>query len=114
MKAMWERMEAFDLFRLAQEYFEAKDYYRAVEVLRHLVDTHPHESELGEARELLVRAYYHSAQTGRAVEEAREVLRHSPDNAYVALLLSRALERASRHEEALAARRMAEALGATA
>lgn len=112
MNLLWERMTPYDLFRLAQDHFEKRDYYRAVEVLRHLVDTHPHESELGEARELLVRAYYHSAQTGRAIDEARALLERQPDNGYVALLLTRALERASRPDEARAARRVAEALGA--
>jgi len=83
-------------------------------VLRHLVDTHPHPAELGEARELLARSYYHSAQLGRAVEAAREALEHDPTNAYAALLLARALERSSRLGEADGARRMAPpaALGA--
>jgi Flp pilus assembly protein TadD len=112
--AMLERLDAYDAWRWAVDLFEHKDYYAAADVLRHLVDTHPHAAELGEARELLARSYYHSAQLGRAVEAARDALEHDPTNAYAALLLARALERSSRLEEADGARRMATALGAVA
>lgn len=109
-----ERLDAYDTWRWAVDLFERRDYYTAARALQHLVDTHPHDAALGEARELLARAYYHSAQVGRAVEAARDALEHEPTNAYVALLLTRSLQRASRHDEAAAARRVSDALGASA
>ena len=112
--AMLERLDAYDAWRWAVDLFDHRDYYAAATVLQHLVDSHPHESELGEARELLARSYYHSAQLDRAVAAARDLLRRDPANAYASLLLTRALERASRTDEAAAARRVSDALGATA
>lgn len=112
--SLLERMDAHSAYTWAVGLFERRDYYGAVEVLRHLVDTHPHDGELGAARELLARSYYHSAQTGRAVEAARDLLERDPTNAYAALLLARSLERSARHDEAAGVRRMAEALGALA
>jgi TolA-binding protein len=106
--------DAYDTYRWAQELFARRDYYGAAELLRRLVDEHPHEQDLGDARELLARSYFHSAQLERAVEEARELLAAHPDHAYAALLLARSLDRLSRHEEAAAARRLADALGAPA
>ena len=107
-RPMLERLDA------AVDLFDHRDYYAAATVLQHLVDTHPDDADLGEARELLVRSYYHAALLDRAVETARDVLERDPADGYVALLLARALERSSRHDEAAAARRRAEVLGATA
>lgn len=109
---MLDRLDAHDAWRWAVDLFDHRDYYAAAEVLQHLVDTHPHDAELGEARELLVRSYFHAALLDRAVEAARDVLARDPADGYVALLLTRALERSSRHEEAAAARRWADVLGA--
>lgn len=114
MTSMLERMSTYDAYRWAEDFFEQKDYFRAAEVLRHVVDTDEEAARLGDVRELLARAYFHSAQTGRAAEEAQELLELEPTNAYAALLLARSLERSSRHEEADAARRLADALGAPA
>lgn len=112
--SMLDRMTTYDAYRWALEFFELKDYYRAAEVLQHVVDADPAAPGLGEVRELLARSYYHSAQVGRAAEAARELLLHEPTNAYAALLLARSLERGSRREEADRARRLAVALGAPA
>jgi Flp pilus assembly protein TadD len=111
---MLERLDAYDAWRWAVDLFDHRDYYAAATVLQHLVDTHPDDADLGEARELLVRSYYHAALLGRAVETARDVLERDPADGYVALLLARALERSSRHDEAAAARRRATALGVAA
>lgn len=105
-------LEPYDVYRWARELFAQRDYAGAARALEHLVQTHPREADLGAARELLVRSYFHSAQLGRAIEAARDLLALQPDNAYAAQLLVRALERASRHDEAAAARRVAAALGA--
>jgi Flp pilus assembly protein TadD len=63
-------------------------------------------------RLLLARAYYHSAQLGRAETAARAVLADDPTDDYAALLLARTLERSSRKDEAAGALRVATALGA--
>ncbi len=112
--SMLERMSTYDAYRWAVDLFEQQDHYRAADVLRHVVDTDPEAARLGEVRELLTRAYFHSAQIGRAAEEARALLDLEPTNAYAALLLARSLERSSLRDEADAARRLADALGAPA
>jgi Flp pilus assembly protein TadD len=118
MTALLDRMDAYDALRWAQDLFEQRDYYRAAEALQHVLDdalaADAAAGGLGEVRELLARSYYHSAQLGRAAEVARDLLEHEPTNAYAALLLARSLERRSRLDEADAARRLAEALGAPA
>jgi len=111
---MLERLEAYDAWRWAVDLFDHRDYYAAATVLQHLVDTHPHDAGLGEARELLARSYFHSAQLDRAASTARDLLERDPSDGYAALLLTRALERSSRREEAAAARRVAAGLGAVA
>jgi len=109
-----ERLDAYDAWRWAADLFDHRDYYAAATVLQHLVDTHPHEAELGEARELLARSYYHAALLDRAVAAARDLLDRDPSHAYAALLLTRALERSSRRDEAAAARRVSDVLGGVA
>ena len=109
--AILAAMDTYDTFRWASELFEQRDYYRAADVLQHLLEQHDGADTL-EVRELLARSLYHSAQVGRAAEAAEEIVRRDPSNAYAALLLSRSLERASRTEEAASARRLAAALGA--
>jgi hypothetical protein len=111
---MLARLDAYDAWRWAVDLFDHRDYYAAATVLQHLVDTHPHEAELGEARELLARSYYHAALLDRAVDAARDLLDRDPCHAYAALLLTRALQRSSRHDEAAAARRLADVLGGAA
>ncbi len=64
-----------------------------------------------EAHLLLARAYFHSAQLGRAESAAREVIAEAPDDPYAHLLLGRTLRRAGRPEEARGPLRLAELLG---
>lgn len=111
-RMMLERLDAHAAWRWAVDLFDHRDYYAAATVLERLVERHPHDAELGEARELLARSYFHAALLDRAVDAARDLLRRDPTHAYAALLLSRALARAARPEEAAAARRLADALGA--
>jgi cytochrome c-type biogenesis protein CcmH/NrfG len=110
-------MELYDRFTFARDLFEQRDYRTAARLLEALLadaesggDTLPHR--LTDARLLLARAYYHSAQLGRAEATARAVLAEDPTDAYAALLLARTLERGSRTAEAAAAMNLAAALGA--
>ena len=63
---------------------------------------------------LLARAYYHSAQLGRAEQTARDLLAEAPSDGYAHLLLGRTLQRGSRHDEATPHLRLAAAMGVTA
>ncbi|MFJ8533801.1 tetratricopeptide repeat protein [Streptomyces sp. NPDC093591] len=84
----WER---------AQLLFDAKDYIGAARLLAAVVEEAP---EQGGPRLLLARAYYHSAQLGRAEEQLRKVIDRDPVEHYAHLMLGRTLERQGRHDEA--------------
>jgi Flp pilus assembly protein TadD len=109
----------YDRYRWAEDLFAHRDYRAAARVLEGLLaeaESRPDDvgHGLAEARLLLARAYYHSAQLRRAEATTRELLTDHPTDAYAALLLARTLERGSRHDEARTAFRLAEALGAPA
>ena len=99
---------------LAQGLFDRGDYLDASRALAELVD----EAERSELRHgitdlrlLLARAYYHSAQLGRAELALRKVLEEDPTDAYAHLVLGRTLQRAGRHDEARRWLALAEVLG---
>ncbi|QCX27117.1 hypothetical protein [Nocardioides jishulii] len=102
----------YDLWRWAEELFSTRDYLGAATTLESLL-VHPEvdERDLAQVRELLVRAYYHSARLGKAAEAARAALAADPGNTYLLLLLGRSLERAGHAEDALPYLRMADATG---
>ena len=62
-------------------------------------------------RLLLARAYFHSAQLGRAEATLTRITTESPTDAYAHLLLGRTLQRAGRHDEAARPLALAEILG---
>ncbi|WP_244419906.1 tetratricopeptide repeat protein [Streptomyces hygroscopicus] len=90
-------------------FFEAKDFTAAARILRGLVEEDPQPVA---PRLLLARAYYHSAQLGRAEAELRAVLERDPVEEYARLMLGRTLERQGRAGEAAGQLRIAAALGA--
>ena len=102
----------YDAWRWAEEQFERRDYLGAARTLEGLL-RHPdaHEDYLAQVRELLARAYYHSARLERAAETAKAALVREPTNGYLALLISRTLERSNDPEGADRYRRRAAALG---
>ncbi|MEU9917271.1 tetratricopeptide repeat protein [Streptomyces sp. NPDC051001] len=93
----WER---------AQLLFEARDYIGAARLLAIVVDEVPEQTG---PRLLLARAYYHSAQLGRAEEQLRQVIDRDPVEHYAHLMLGRTLERQGRSGEAAPWLRMAAA-----
>jgi Tfp pilus assembly protein PilF len=108
-------MELYDRYRWAQDLFAHRDYRTSARVLEALLaelDGLDAGHAVTEARLLLARAYFHSAQLRRAEATARDVLAEDPTEAYAALLLARTLERGSRHAEAARAMSLAAALGA--
>ncbi|MGV9318625.1 tetratricopeptide repeat protein [Streptomyces sp. NPDC003660] len=94
----WERAGMF---------FDAKEYASAARVLTGLVEEVPEQTA---PRLLLARAYYHSAQLGRAEAELRIIVERDPVEQYARLMLGRTLERQSRGEEAALHLRLAAAL----
>ena len=62
-------------------------------------------------RLMLARAYFHSAQLGRAEATLTRITAESPTDGYAHLLLGRTLQRAGRHEEAARPLALAEILG---
>lgn len=64
-----------------------------------------------ELRLLLARAYFHSAQFGRAETVLIRIVEECPTDAYAHLLLGRTLQRSGRHEDAARPLALAEILG---
>lgn len=89
----------------AELFFEAKDYIGAAELLAEVVAEVPDQTG---PRLLLARAYYHSAQLGRAEEQLREIIDRDPVEHYAHLLLGRTLQRQGRHDEAASWLRLAD------
>ena len=70
------------------------------------------EPENEAAVELLARAYFGSAQLGRAEATLVRLVALAPANGWARRALARTLERQSRHDDAASHHRMADALGA--
>lgn len=100
-----------DRWEQATYLFDSGDHIAAARLLADLVAEEPDAAAF---RQLLARAYYHSAQLGRAESELRELLERAPSDGYAHLLLGRTLQRRSRHDEAAAHLRLAAAMGVTA
>ena len=112
--ARYGGMDAFDRYRYAQRLFAERRYTAAARELEHLImDKHDDDKAeresgsdrtgsytLGDAPLLLARAYYHSAQLGRAEAAARALVEQDPTDVYAVLLLARTLQRRGRHPEA--------------
>lgn len=102
--------DPFETVRTASELFDKRAYKAAADLLEGLDGTP--EGSSRHVRELLARSYYHSAQLTKAADAASALLDDDPTNVDAATVLTRALERSSRHDEARRARRLAESLGA--
>jgi predicted Zn-dependent protease len=101
-------------YERARGLFERGEYQAAADELSALVDATALEPPLHgttELRLLLARAYYHSAQLGRAERVTRAILADDPDEAYAHLVLGRALQRQGRPAEAKPHLAMADLLG---
>jgi predicted Zn-dependent protease len=94
-------------YRRAVMFFDAGDPIRAAKLLEPIVAAEPGHAD---ARQLLARAYFHSAQLGRAEEQLRVLIERDPADHYAQFVLGRTLERMSRPAEALPHLRMASAM----
>lgn len=74
-------------------------------------DQQPLLHSTADLRLLLARAYFESAQLGRAESVLRGLIEEAPTDAYAHLLLGRTLQRAGRHGEAARPLALAEILG---
>ncbi|WP_202878814.1 tetratricopeptide repeat protein [Ornithinimicrobium ciconiae] len=90
--------------------FDNKEFVKAAELFAQLAQEEPDHLEV---RMWLARAYYHSAQLGRAEEVLEAVVDRWPSEAYAHLLLARTLQRAGRADEGRQHLKIAEAMGLT-
>lgn len=104
-------MSFYERYQRATLYFEAKDFVTAARLLAELVVDAPDDLAL---RLSLARAYYHSAQLGRAETQLRHLLDRDPVHDYAHLMLGRTLQRQGRATEATTHLRLAEAMTRTA
>lgn len=100
-------MDLLEEYRRATLFFEAGDPVEAARLLEPIVAAEPGNLSV---RELLARAYYHSAQLGRAEEQLRELVARHPTDHYAHHVLGRTLERLNRPAEALPHLRLAAAM----
>ncbi|GAA0207968.1 tetratricopeptide repeat protein [Actinomadura nitritigenes] len=101
-------MITYEDFERATLFFDAKDYAGAARLLAPVVAEEPGNRA---AVELLARAYFHSAQLGRAEETFRRLVELDPCNGWAHEALARTLERRSRPDEARTYRNLARAMG---
>lgn len=99
---------------LAEGLFDRADHVAAASAFAELVDEATHD-DLGHGttalRISLARAYFGSAQLGRAETVLRGLVDESPDDGYLHLLLGRTLQRQSRHDDARRHLTLASVLG---
>ncbi len=105
----------------AEGLYERGDYLAAANALAGLVDEVDSAEQdpssegvlhsVTELRLLLARAYFRSAQLGRAEAALVRVIEDAPTDAYAHLLLGRTLQRAGRHDEAARPLALAEIFG---
>ncbi|MFD0685125.1 tetratricopeptide repeat protein [Actinomadura fibrosa] len=104
-------MTSYEEFERATLFFDARDYAGAARLLAPIAAGDPGNRSVVE---LLGRAYFHSAQLGRAEETFRRLVELDPCNGWAYEALARTLERRSRPDEARRFRRLARAMGAEA
>lgn len=94
-------------FRRAEVFFEAGDASGAARLLEPIVAAEPHNSSV---RQLLARAYFQSAQLGRARDQLQEIVDRDPSDHYAHHVLGRTFERLGQPREALRHLRIAAAM----
>jgi predicted DsbA family dithiol-disulfide isomerase len=93
--------------RHAEALLDVRDPLGALQIMEPLLAEHGDDPSV---RLLAARAYFGSAQLGRARETLESLLERTPGDHYVRFLLGRTLERANRHAEALPHLRIAAAM----
>ncbi|MBB6119121.1 tetratricopeptide repeat protein [Nocardiopsis algeriensis] len=93
----------YDTYNRARMFLELGDPIYAAKTLEPALESEPDSRSL---LELLGRAYFHSAQLGRAERTFRRIIELDPVDNWAHIALARTLERQSRHDEAAVYRRM--------
>ncbi len=96
-------------YRRATMFFEAGDPTGAARLLEPILAAEPGNASV---RQLLARAYFQSAQLGRAEEQLRALVERDPSDHYAHHVLGRTLERLNRPADALRHLRIAAAMHA--
>ncbi|GAA4586821.1 tetratricopeptide repeat protein [Planotetraspora phitsanulokensis] len=99
---------SYEEFQRGQMFFDAKDYAEASRILAPVAEGEPGNRAVVE---LLGRAYFHSAQLGRAEDAFRSLVELDPVNGWAYEALARTLERRGRADEATRYRKIALAMG---
>ncbi|MFD6951809.1 disulfide bond formation protein DsbA [Nocardiopsis sp. TSRI0078] len=99
--------EEVERFRLAESLLRAGDPLGALLLLRPMLGEHAADRNV---RLLAARAYYRSAQLGRARRTLESLVGEGPDDAYARLLLGRTLQRQGERERAAPHLRLAGAM----
>ncbi|NYJ01849.1 putative Zn-dependent protease [Nocardioides thalensis] len=100
-----ERLES--AFRTAHDLLSRRAPKEALEVIEPALEAEPGNRSL---RVMRAWAYYMRAQLGKAVDELTELVDEDPSDTWARHTLGRALERQSRHREALPHLRLAAAM----
>lgn len=100
-------MDLHEEYERASRFFDAGDPTSAARMLEPIVEAEPSHSDV---RLLLARAYFHSAQLGRAEAQLRELVDRDPTDHYAHFVLGRTLERMGRPAEAMPHLRLAAAM----
>ncbi|MEU6022362.1 tetratricopeptide repeat protein [Micromonospora sp. NPDC048871] len=100
-------MDLLAEYRRANLFFESGDPTGAARLLEPIIEAEPDNAAV---RQLLARAYFQSAQLGRAEEHLRELVDRNPSDHYAHHVLGRTLERLNRHSDALRHLRIAAAM----
>jgi Flp pilus assembly protein TadD len=100
-------VDLLEEYRRATMFFETGDPLGAARLLEPIVRAEPHNASV---RQLLARAYFQSAQLGRAEEQLRALIDRDPADHYAHHVLGRTLERLGRFAEALPHLRLAAAM----
>ncbi len=104
-----DRIDLHSEFLRADLFLNMRQPTEAARILEAVVEAEPaNESAL----ELLARAYFDSAQLGRAEVALTRLVELAPANGWARRALARTLERQSRGAEATTHHRVADALGA--
>jgi len=101
-------VDLLDEYRRATRLFEGGKPIEAARLLEAIVAAEPGNAAV---RQLLARAYFQSAQLGRAEEHLRALVAQDPSDHYAHHVLGRTLERQGRAEQALPHLRLAAAMG---
>lgn len=100
-------MDLYAEFERAERLLDAGQPLEAADTLVPVIAAEPDNASV---RQLLARAYFHSAQLGRAEKQLRWLIEHDPSDHYAQFVLGRTLERQGRPEQALPHLRLAAAM----